>query len=99
MPWTRAIPSLWSPSADCVSLGGCDGAGCGVPDGEDTTGLGEGVLLLDAADALLEDGRDLGGRGLCIGSVGAGGGERRGAGLWWKSRQYGCWLLGLARLG
>lgn len=60
----------------------------GVPDGEDTTGLGERVLLLDATDALLQDGGDLGGCGLSIGSVGAGGGERGSAGLWWQVRQY-----------
>lgn len=41
-----------------------------VPDRQDTTSLGETRLLLDAADALLEDGRDLGGSGLGIG-VGA----------------------------
>lgn len=65
-------------------MDGRDGAlvWCGVPDGEDTTGLGEGVLLLDATDALLQDGGDLGGGGLSIGGVGAGSGERRGAGLW-----------------
>lgn len=75
-----------SSSADCVSCNSRDGAlmRCSVPDGEDTTGLGEGVLLLDATDALLQDGGDLGGGGLSIGSVGAGGGERRGAGLWWE---------------
>lgn len=35
-----------------------------VPDGEDTAGLGETGLLLDTADSLLEDGRDLSGGGL-----------------------------------
>lgn len=41
-----------------------------IPDRQDATSLGETRLLLDAADALLEDGRDLGGSGLGIG-VGA----------------------------
>ena len=35
-----------------------------VPDGKDTAGLGETRLLLDTADSLLEDGRDLSGGGL-----------------------------------
>jgi len=52
----------------------------GVPDGEDTTGLGEAVLLLDSTDPLLKDGRDLGGGGLCLG-VGSDLGESRRAGL------------------
>ena len=35
-----------------------------IPDGEDTAGLGETGLLLDTADSLLENGRDLSGGGL-----------------------------------
>jgi hypothetical protein len=34
-----------------------------IPDGKDATGLGEGGLLLDTTDSLLEDGRDLSGGG------------------------------------
>lgn len=41
-----------------------------VPDRQDTAGLGKTSLLLDTADPLLEDGRDLGRRGLGLG-VGA----------------------------
>jgi hypothetical protein len=33
-----------------------------VSDGQDATGLGKVALLLDAADALLKDGADLGRR-------------------------------------
>jgi hypothetical protein len=35
-----------------------------IPDGKDTTGLGEVGLLLDTTDSLLEDGRDLSGGSL-----------------------------------
>ncbi len=38
-----------------------------VPDGEDAASLGKAGLLLDTADPLLENGRDLGRRGLRIG--------------------------------
>jgi hypothetical protein len=58
--------------------------GCGVPNGKHTSSLGEAVLLLHAADPLLQDGGDLGGGGLRIGGVGSDllrGGEGRGAGL------------------
>lgn len=41
-----------------------------VPDRQNATSLGEVGLLLDAADSLLEDGRDLGRGGLSFG-VGA----------------------------
>lgn len=62
-----------------------------VPDGEDTAGLSEAVLLLDATDPLLEDGGDLGGGGLRIGGVGSDllrGVEDRRAGLVRRNRQY-----------
>lgn len=42
-----------------------------IPDGKDTASLGQASLLLHTADPLLEDGGDLGGRGLCIGGIGA----------------------------
>lgn len=42
-----------------------------VPDGKNTTSLLEVALLLHTSDALLKDGRDLGGGGLSIGGVGA----------------------------
>lgn len=42
---------------------------CGVPDGKDTSSLGKAGLLLDTADPLLQDGGDLGGGGLSIGSI------------------------------
>jgi len=52
-----------------------------VTDGENTTSLGEGVLLLDTADPLLQDGRNFGRGGLGLGSVATEGvGERRSAG-------------------
>ena len=50
------------------------GASVDVPNGEDTAGFRKARLLLNAADALLEDGGDLGGRGL----VGVGAGLYRG---------------------
>lgn len=50
-----------------VGEGGSD-----VPDGEDAASLGKASFLLDTADPLLEDGRDLGGRRLRVGSVGPG---------------------------
>ena len=54
-----------------------------VTDGENTTSLGEGVLLLDTADPLLQDGGNLGGGGLRFGGVGSGSVDERGsAGLW-----------------
>lgn len=42
-----------------------------IPDGKHTAGLSEVVLLLNTTDTLLENGRDLGGRGLGFG-VGTG---------------------------
>lgn len=65
-------------------------AHCGVPDRKHTSSLGEAVLLLHAADPLLQDGRDLGWRGLRVGGiVSDGAGEGRGAGLVVrKNRQY-----------
>lgn len=45
------------------------GEGGDVPDREDTTGLSDVGLLLDTTDSLLEEGRDLGGRGLGLSSV------------------------------
>jgi hypothetical protein len=55
---------------------------CGVPNGQHTSSLGEAVLLLDAADPLLQDRGNLGGGGLRIGGVRADGvGERGSAGL------------------
>lgn len=42
-----------------------------VTDGEDTAGLSEVGLLLDTADALLEDGRNLSGGGLGVGGIGS----------------------------
>lgn len=61
-----------------------------VTDGQDTSSLGEAVLLLDTADPLLQNGGNLGGGGLRIGGVGSDGvGERGSAGLWAdKRRQY-----------
>ena len=50
-----------------VGEGGSD-----VPDGEDAASLGKASFLLDTADPLLEDGRNLGRRRLRVGSVGAG---------------------------
>jgi hypothetical protein len=47
---------------------------CSLPDGENAASLGEGALLLDTTDSLLEDGRDLGGRGLRISGIAAGDG-------------------------
>lgn len=47
--------------------------GLHIPNRQDTTGLSETSLLLDTADSLLEDGRDLSGRGLGVGSVGSDG--------------------------
>lgn len=89
MPWTRAIPSLWSlVSSTCLAAMDAM-ARCGVPDGKHTSSLSEAVLLLHTADPLLQDGGDLGRRGLCIGGVGSDGvGEGRGAGLGEKNRQY-----------
>lgn len=51
-----------------------------VPDGKNTSGLGKVGLILDTADAGLEDRGDLGGRGLGVSSiatdaVGNGGGD------------------------
>lgn len=42
-----------------------------IPDGEDTTSLSKVGLLLDTANSLLKDGRNLGGRGLGVGGVGS----------------------------
>ena len=54
-----------------------------VTDGQDTSSLGEAVLLLDTADPLLQDGGNLGGGGLRFGGVGSGSVDERGsAGLW-----------------
>jgi hypothetical protein len=43
--------------------------GCGIPDGEHTSGLGETGLFLNTADALLENGGDLGGGGFGVDSI------------------------------
>lgn len=51
-----------------------------IPDGEDTAGLGETGLLLDTTDPLLEDGGDLGGGGLSVGSIAASEGVDDGGG-------------------
>lgn len=59
----------------CVSMHCCCRrwtTGSDIPDGENAASLGKASLLLDTADPLLEDGRDLGGRGLRVGGVGAG---------------------------
>jgi hypothetical protein len=48
----------------------CDPSGIDVPDGQNTTGLGETSLLLNTTDALLKDGGNLGGLGLGLGGVG-----------------------------
>lgn len=40
-----------------------------VPDGEDTAGLGKAGLLLNTADSLLENRRDLGRGSLCVGGI------------------------------
>lgn len=52
-----------------------------VPDRQDATSLGKAGLLLDAADSLLEDGRDLGRRSLRLGGVCAGDGRDGGCGI------------------
>lgn len=44
-----------------------------VPDRENTTGLSEVGFLLNSANALLEDRRDLSGSGLGVGGVGSNG--------------------------
>lgn len=41
-----------------------------VPDGKDTSSLSKTSFLLNTTDSLLQDGGDLGGRGLGLGSVG-----------------------------
>lgn len=53
-----------------------------VPDRQNTTSLGETSLLLNTTDALLQDGRDLGGLGLGLSGVGTDllGGTGEGAG-------------------
>lgn len=43
-----------------------------VPDGEDAASLGKASFLLDTANPLLEDGRNLSRRRLRVGSVGTG---------------------------
>lgn len=43
-----------------------------IPDGKDTASLSETGLLLDTANSLLEDRRNLGGRSLGVGGVGSG---------------------------
>lgn len=48
----------------------CDPSGIDVPDGQNTTGLGETSLLLNTTDALLQNGGNLGGLGLGLGGVG-----------------------------
>lgn len=55
--------------------------GLHIPNRQDTTGLSETSLLLDTADSLLEDGRDLSGRGLGVGSVGSDGVDGSGCGI------------------
>lgn len=52
-----------------------------LPDRQDTARLGQTGLFLHATDPLLEDGRDLGGRGLGVGRIAAGeGGDDGGRG-------------------
>ena len=51
-----------------------------VPDSEDTASLGETGLLLHATDSLLEDGRDLSGRGLGVGGIATVGVDNGGCG-------------------
>ena len=53
-------------------------AGNAIPDGQDAAGLCEVGLLLDATDALLKNGGDLGRGGLVRVRAGLGGGDRRG---------------------
>lgn len=64
--WRMKIPTPGSTLAGCS----CD-VYIDIPDGEDTASLGQVGLLRDTADSLLEDGGDLGGRGLGL-SVGSG---------------------------
>lgn len=87
MPWTRAIPSLHTHCQinHCPLPSRRDELVVrkGVPDGEDTAGLGEAGLLLHTADPLLEDGGNLGGSSLGVGSIAAelvGGGVEDGRG-------------------
>lgn len=66
-----------------------------VPDRQNATSLGETRLLLDAADALLEDGGDLGGSSLGVGVgaclYGADGGGGASCLWWWEKAE---WLAG-----
>lgn len=72
-------------SADCRSWSGLLGPLSAhgseylhIPDRENAAGLSEVRLLLDTTDALLENGRDLGGRGLGVGvGTGLDGGDSR----------------------
>jgi hypothetical protein len=72
MPCTRAIPSLKTHSqlllSSSTSVMACWG---GIPNGENTSGLGKTGLLLHAADPLFEDGRHLGRGGLRVGGIGS----------------------------
>lgn len=69
------VPAMPPPSPSCIS-------GKNVPDGEDTTGLGEVGLLLDTTDSLLEDGRDLSRGGLGLGEGAGLDGSGCGISLW-----------------
>lgn len=42
-----------------------------VPDGQNTSSFGETGLIAHTSNSLLEDGRNFGRRGLCVGSVGS----------------------------
>lgn len=68
---------IFLPHDPLPALGGID-----VPDGQNTTGLGETSLLLNTTDALLQNGRDLGRGGLSLRGVRADllGGTGNGAG-------------------
>ena len=79
MPWTRAIPSLSIQLDPIIHCHHCECC-CSIPDGEDTAGLGEAGLLLDTANALLEDGGDLGGGSLSVGGIAASEGVDNGGG-------------------
>lgn len=73
---TRNTVTRWPLSAPDAFVDGrdsCRSRRCGVPDGENTSGLGKTGLFLDTTDPLLEDGGDLGRRGLCVGGIGADG--------------------------
>ncbi len=54
-PWLAAVPSTTRPNQR------------NIPDRENAASLGEAGLLLNTANSLLEDGRNLGRRSLCFG--------------------------------